>query len=63
MLENNALHWPHLVAMWGVIAMRRLGTIMALGALLDIFAGVVAAFPAFALGGQVVQFQPITLTG
>jgi hypothetical protein len=39
-------------ATWGVIAMRRLGVIVALGALLGLFGGVVTASPALARGPQ-----------
>ena len=46
-----------------MIAVRRLGVIVALGALLGIFGGVVTASPAFARGHkwQLVQNVPITL--
>jgi hypothetical protein len=51
-------------AEWGVIAMRRLGMVMALGALLGMFAGVLTASPALAGRGhkwQVVPEGPFTL--
>jgi streptogramin lyase len=42
----------------GVIAMRRLGVIVALGALLGMFGGVMTASPALAGRGPKWQFQP-----
>jgi hypothetical protein len=47
------------VAVLGVVAVRRLGVIVALGALLGLFAGVVAAVPALAGGrGDGWKFAP-----
>src|SRR5262249_4597135 len=56
--EDNPRPWA--TPVWprsGVIAMRRLGVIVALGALLGLFGGVVTASPALARGPK-WQFQP-----
>jgi hypothetical protein len=50
-------------AKWGVIAMRRLGVIVALGTLLGVLGGVVTATPAFARGPKwhFAAAKPFTL--
>jgi hypothetical protein len=54
---------PGLPSSWGVIAMRRLGVIVALGALLGMFGGLVTAGPALARGPgwEFVPAEPFTL--
>jgi streptogramin lyase len=54
---------PGLPSSWGVIAMRRLGVIVALGALLGMFGGLVTAAPALARGPgwEVVPADSFTL--
>ncbi len=64
-LEKNARHWLRVVAEeWGLIVMRRLGVIVALGALLGMLGGLLTASPALAGRGPKWQFgpaKPITL--
>jgi hypothetical protein len=54
MLRAGCIRWPRS----GVIAMRRVGVIVALGALLGMLGGVVTAAPALARGPK-WQFQPV----
>jgi hypothetical protein len=62
--EDNAQRWPCAVAAeWEGVIMRRPGVIVALGALLGMFGGVVTASPALARGPkwQFLPVAPLTL--